>query len=230
MGINVSTYNSHERAGQPGARSFSVDDAKRYGRRFRVSPAWLLVGEGAVEPREPVEKDRDRFLLSSDPDRHASLLVGQFLLHWGTLDHCLDEAAKKLLKSPLVDTADIVYFLGHGRSALLESAANAHMENNRELARTAKTAVEEIQNLTEIRNRIVQGRFVGTADWKVKLTWVDACRTRDPSEMIWSEADFLNAYEHMQQHTRAIEMFIEAVTKAPKLRDFEQAKPSTKVR
>lgn len=42
----VSTYNSHERAGEPGARNFGPDEAKIYGRRFNVTAAWLLTGEG----------------------------------------------------------------------------------------------------------------------------------------------------------------------------------------
>lgn len=42
----VSTYNAHERAGEPGGREYGVDEAARYGRRFSVSPAWLLTGEG----------------------------------------------------------------------------------------------------------------------------------------------------------------------------------------
>jgi SOS-response transcriptional repressor LexA len=46
MGVPVSTYNSHERAGAPGARNFEADDAKKYGRRFGVSYIWLLTGEG----------------------------------------------------------------------------------------------------------------------------------------------------------------------------------------
>jgi SOS-response transcriptional repressor LexA len=46
MSIPVSTYNAHERAGEPGAREFGAEEAARYGRRFGVSPAWLLTGEG----------------------------------------------------------------------------------------------------------------------------------------------------------------------------------------
>lgn len=51
LNMSVSTYNSHERAGEPGARMFSLDDAKRYGRRFRVSHLWLLSGEGSADTK-----------------------------------------------------------------------------------------------------------------------------------------------------------------------------------
>ena len=46
LGVKISTYNSHERAGEPGARGYDADDAKRYARRFGVSASWLLTGEG----------------------------------------------------------------------------------------------------------------------------------------------------------------------------------------
>lgn len=46
LGMKISTYNSHERAGEPGSRGYDADDAKRYARRFGVSAAWLLTGEG----------------------------------------------------------------------------------------------------------------------------------------------------------------------------------------
>lgn len=47
LGVAGSTYNSHERAGEPGSRNFSLDDAKLYARRFGVSAIWLFTGEGA---------------------------------------------------------------------------------------------------------------------------------------------------------------------------------------
>jgi SOS-response transcriptional repressor LexA len=48
LGISISTYNSHERAGEPGARLFKIDAARLYARRFGVSAAWLLTGEGTA--------------------------------------------------------------------------------------------------------------------------------------------------------------------------------------
>jgi len=46
MGIAVSTYGAHERAEDPGGRDFGPEEAKRYGRRFKVTPEWLLTGYG----------------------------------------------------------------------------------------------------------------------------------------------------------------------------------------
>ncbi len=55
MGIPVSTYGAHERAETPGGRDYGPDEAKRYGRRFRVSPEWLLTGRDypADDSEEP---------------------------------------------------------------------------------------------------------------------------------------------------------------------------------
>jgi hypothetical protein len=46
MGIPVSTYGAHERAESPGGRDYGPDEAKRYARRFQVTPEWLLTGRG----------------------------------------------------------------------------------------------------------------------------------------------------------------------------------------
>jgi phage repressor protein C with HTH and peptisase S24 domain len=61
LGIAVSTYGAHERAEAPGGRDYGPDEAKRYGRRFRVTPEWLLTGRKVLptdgtpgpEPEEP---------------------------------------------------------------------------------------------------------------------------------------------------------------------------------
>lgn len=42
FGWGVSTYRSHEN----GSRNFTKDGAQKYGRAFRVSPEWLLLGVG----------------------------------------------------------------------------------------------------------------------------------------------------------------------------------------
>src|SRR5262249_48594399 len=52
MGIPVSTYGAHERAEQAGGRDFGPDEATRYGRRFGVTPEWLLTGREAFQPGE----------------------------------------------------------------------------------------------------------------------------------------------------------------------------------
>ncbi|WP_262027117.1 helix-turn-helix transcriptional regulator [Microvirga sp. Mcv34] len=46
LGIPYSTYNTHERAGEPGGRDFTPEQAESYARKFRVAHAWLLTGKG----------------------------------------------------------------------------------------------------------------------------------------------------------------------------------------
>src|SRR5262245_14529440 len=53
MGIPVSTYGAHERAQSPGGRDYGPEDAKKYARRFGVTPEWLLTG------REPFPTGAD---------------------------------------------------------------------------------------------------------------------------------------------------------------------------
>jgi hypothetical protein len=55
MGMAVSTYGAHERAEAPGGRDYGPDEAKKYARRFGVTPEWLLTGRepfptGDIEP------------------------------------------------------------------------------------------------------------------------------------------------------------------------------------
>lgn len=40
------TYGAHERAETPGGRDYDPNDAERYGRKFKVTPEWLLTGRG----------------------------------------------------------------------------------------------------------------------------------------------------------------------------------------
>src|SRR3974377_2203986 len=42
--VPVSTYGAHERAELPGGRDYGPEEAKRYARRFGVSPEWLRPG------------------------------------------------------------------------------------------------------------------------------------------------------------------------------------------
>ncbi|BAQ44368.1 hypothetical protein Maq22A_c04810 [Methylobacterium aquaticum] len=44
IGVPIATYNSHERAGDPGARAYKPEHARQYARRFGVTPEWLLLG------------------------------------------------------------------------------------------------------------------------------------------------------------------------------------------
>lgn len=46
LDMKPSTYNSHERAGAPGARDYDPEDAAKYARKFRVDDTWLLTGKG----------------------------------------------------------------------------------------------------------------------------------------------------------------------------------------
>jgi len=54
MGIAVSTYGAHERAETPGGRDYGPDEARKYARRFGVTPEWHLTGrEPFPEGDEP---------------------------------------------------------------------------------------------------------------------------------------------------------------------------------
>jgi hypothetical protein len=46
IGVAVSTYSAHERAEDPLGRDYGPDQARYYGKRFRVTPEWLLTGFG----------------------------------------------------------------------------------------------------------------------------------------------------------------------------------------
>lgn len=50
LDVAVATYNSHERAGQPGGRGFDEEHARKYARRLGVAWTWLLTGEGFSIP------------------------------------------------------------------------------------------------------------------------------------------------------------------------------------
>ena len=52
LGIAVSTYISHEN----GNREFNADHAKRYARRFAVTPEWLLWGDGEMTTSTPADE------------------------------------------------------------------------------------------------------------------------------------------------------------------------------
>jgi hypothetical protein len=66
LGVPVSTYNSHERAGEPGARLYSIDEAKTYARRFSTDYIWLLTGDKPSASRQ----------LSPEAHRAIELLAG----------------------------------------------------------------------------------------------------------------------------------------------------------
>jgi hypothetical protein len=50
----VSTYGAHERAERPDGRDYGTEEARRYARRFSVTPEWLLTGLQPQQIEEPV--------------------------------------------------------------------------------------------------------------------------------------------------------------------------------
>ena len=65
LGMPVSTYGAHERAEDPGGRDFGPDEAKRYARRFGVTPEWLLTGRWGPDevPEPPPEPEVPKVLV-----------------------------------------------------------------------------------------------------------------------------------------------------------------------
>jgi Peptidase S24-like len=51
IGMAISTYGAHERAEAAGGRDYGPNEAKRYARRFGVTPEWLLTGAGQLGER-----------------------------------------------------------------------------------------------------------------------------------------------------------------------------------
>jgi hypothetical protein len=54
LGMPVSTYGAHERAERPDGRDYGPEEARRYARRFGVTPEWLLTGLQPQQIEEPV--------------------------------------------------------------------------------------------------------------------------------------------------------------------------------
>jgi hypothetical protein len=71
LGVAISTYGAHERAEAIGGRDFGPDDAKFYGRRFGVSPEWLLTGRW-IGPDNDIIKGDD----PAEPVRAKVPVVG----------------------------------------------------------------------------------------------------------------------------------------------------------
>lgn len=75
LDIPVSTYNAHERAGQPGGRDFDETDAAKYARAFDGSMLWLYHGrgdpDGHLDSMEVASDDKP-----IDPD--APMTVNEF--------------------------------------------------------------------------------------------------------------------------------------------------------
>lgn len=73
LGIPVSTYIGHEN----GRRGFPAKRAPIYGRRFRVSPEWLLYGRGQMKTAElgPTEVELEAMLESAQLEIGLSVAV-----------------------------------------------------------------------------------------------------------------------------------------------------------
>lgn len=86
LGMKIPTYNSHERAGQPGARDFSPEDAEKYARAFRVAHSWLVTGKGdpkaggdEVPPQlRPVDVSLGQYVVAGTVAAGAFLEVDTF--------------------------------------------------------------------------------------------------------------------------------------------------------
>jgi hypothetical protein len=70
IGVAVSTYFAHERAEDPLGRDYGPDQARYYGKRFRVTPEWLLTGFGPGPTGEPI------FPEQPDPATPRVLVMG----------------------------------------------------------------------------------------------------------------------------------------------------------
>jgi hypothetical protein len=76
--MEVGTYNAHERAGQPGARMYEMDEAEKYGRKFSVKPLWLMTGKGESEwpqPPNPIDEGRLRRAMKIALEVEGSLIA-----------------------------------------------------------------------------------------------------------------------------------------------------------
>lgn len=102
LSVPVSTYNSHERAGEPGARMFNIERAKFYGRAFGVDYIWLLTGELPGSRRrglpEQVEQAIDILCDLRGVDRDLALrLVLQIAQHSQESEAPHDEPDRPLM-------------------------------------------------------------------------------------------------------------------------------------
>jgi hypothetical protein len=96
MGIPVSTYIAHERAEASG-RDFGPDVARRYARRFGVTPEWLLTGWGHGPSDDPNAPLPDRPL---DPTVPVLGYVGA-----GSTAHFYDLGQGELDEVPMPEGA-----------------------------------------------------------------------------------------------------------------------------
>jgi hypothetical protein len=72
LDVAVSTYGAHERAETPGGRDYGPDEARRYARRFKVTPEWLLTGSRAGPMPAGAEEHRPFEAEAPDEAGHLS--------------------------------------------------------------------------------------------------------------------------------------------------------------
>ena len=65
MNVPVSTYGAHERAQSPGGRDYGPEDAKKYARRFGVTPEWLLTGREPFATVDGVRMSKKKMFFRS---------------------------------------------------------------------------------------------------------------------------------------------------------------------
>jgi phage repressor protein C with HTH and peptisase S24 domain len=86
IGVPISTYGAHERAEDPGGRDYGPEEAKKYGRRFGVTPEWLLTGYGSG-PGDPDGPEPE-----IEPQVPKARVVGY--VGAGSLTHFYDDIAQ----------------------------------------------------------------------------------------------------------------------------------------
>lgn len=119
LDIPVATYNSHERAGEPGAREYDEEDAARYGRRFKVSPSWLLFGEGRATRSTAV--DIVGFVGLGDEIRwgeEGDMSLGVIELPYPLPEGCFALESKGSSQYPRVQSGEVVIARWHEGSPI----------------------------------------------------------------------------------------------------------------
>lgn len=119
MGMAVPTYNSHERAGEPGAREYDEEDAARYGRRFKVSASWLLFGEGRATRATTI--DIVGFVGLGDEIKWGDqndMSLGEIELPYPLPEGCFALESKGTSQHPRVQNGEVVIARWHEGSPI----------------------------------------------------------------------------------------------------------------
>jgi hypothetical protein len=119
MGIPVPTYGSHERAQLPGGRDYGPEEARRYARRFGVTPEWLLTGRHQDWVEDPFE---DPFDIPFPPEQfeeprtRALLVLGYVGAAWHGHYYDLSQGVIDEIDAPdsKVDATSVIELRDHG--------------------------------------------------------------------------------------------------------------------